>query len=101
MIMRWVPPNPLYGFRVPSTLRDPVVWYAVNRHAGWRLALTGILTVVASIAFSRIAGLSLDNYAWACLAVVGMGLGLTLVQGFAYLRRLRSSRTQPEDDPSG
>ncbi len=98
MILRRVPPNPLYGFRVPSTLRDPALWYAANRYAGWRLALTGILTAAASIAFSRIPGLSVDDYAWACLAVVGLGLGLTLVQAFAFLRRLRSSRAQPPGD---
>jgi hypothetical protein len=95
MILRRVPPNPLYGFRVPSTLRDPVLWYAANRHAGWRLALTGILTVIASIAFFRVPGLSLDNYAWACLAVVGLGLGLSLLQAFFFLRRFRKSRTTP------
>jgi uncharacterized membrane protein len=95
MILRRVPPNPLYGFRVPSTLRDPVLWYAANRYAGWRLALTGILTVIASIAFFRVPGLSLDNYAWACLAVVGLGLGLSLLQAFFFLRRFRKSRTTP------
>jgi uncharacterized membrane protein len=97
MILRRVPPNPLYGFRVPSTLKDPVLWYAANRYAGWRLALTGILTVIASIAFFRVPGLSLDNYAWACLAVVGLGLGLSLLQAFFFLRRFRKSRTTPSD----
>ena len=31
---RRVPPNPLYGFRTPTTLRDEFVWYEANAYFG-------------------------------------------------------------------
>ena len=36
-----VPPNGFYGVRLPSTLDDPEVWYAVNRKVGRELATAG------------------------------------------------------------
>ena len=30
LMLRWIPPNRLFGFRVPATLRDRSVWYDVN-----------------------------------------------------------------------
>lgn len=43
---RRVPPNPLYGFRTPTTLRDEFVWYEVNAYFGrgllWACAIAAI-----------------------------------------------------------
>ena len=30
LLLRRIPPNGLYGFRTPSTLRDERLWYEVN-----------------------------------------------------------------------
>ena len=30
MLLDKVPPNPWYGFRVPSTLADETLWYKIN-----------------------------------------------------------------------
>ena len=34
LIQRRVPPNIWYGFRLPQTLNDPEIWYAVNEYGG-------------------------------------------------------------------
>ncbi|MBY0112313.1 MAG: SdpI family protein [Phycisphaerales bacterium] len=44
-----VPPNELYGFRIPATLDDPGVWYPVNRVAGVWLMVTGAAVTVISV----------------------------------------------------
>jgi hypothetical protein len=36
LILHKIPPNGLYGFRIPSTLDDPELWYTVNAYAGTR-----------------------------------------------------------------
>jgi hypothetical protein len=41
LILGWVPRNRLYGFRVPATMRDDGIWYAVNRRAGWESVVIG------------------------------------------------------------
>src|SRR4051794_34679527 len=45
-----VGPNPLYGFRAAAPLRDPAVWYPVNKVAGYWLGATGV--AVAAVAAS-------------------------------------------------
>jgi hypothetical protein len=102
MILRRVPPNHLYGFRVPSTTDDPALWYPVNRYSGWRLLVLGLVTIAAALSFARIPGISVDTYAWTCLAVGAGGMGVVLIQSFSYLRRLKSSRAGARvgSDPS-
>lgn len=34
LILRWIPRNRFYGFRVASTLRDKSVWYDANALSG-------------------------------------------------------------------
>lgn len=45
MILRWVPPNPLYGFRIPATCKNKSVWYDANALSGRHLFLLGLLLV--------------------------------------------------------
>ena len=57
LLLRRVPPNRVYGFRTPTTLRDPDIWYPANAHFGLRLivasvcsaALFGVLAWRASL----------------------------------------------------
>jgi uncharacterized membrane protein len=90
LILGRVPPNALYGFRVPSTLSDPSLWYQVNRYAGRRLLVVGVLAVVGAVGFSWIPGIGVDAYALDCLAVVGSGLLVGLAKSFHYLRVSKS-----------
>lgn len=83
-----VPPNPWYGFRVPSTLSNPVVWYKANRFMARWLLLTGIITVVASIAIYFVPGLTVDAYAWLVLAAFGAPFLVMIIASFRYLRAL-------------
>lgn len=89
MLLGKIPPNPWYGFRVPSTLSDPILWYKANRHmARWLLA-TGIITVVGAIVLYKVPNLTVDTYAWLCLIVFGVPFGCGMVSGFRYLRRIK------------
>lgn len=84
-----IPPNPWYGFRVPSTLSDPEVWYKVNRYAARGLLATGILTVLGAIVLYRVPGLSVDTYAWLTLAAFAAPFLVTIVASVRYLRQVR------------
>lgn len=83
-----VKPNALYGFRVPQTLNDPAVWYAVNAHFGRRLLLTGLATALAAALLYTVPGLDVDSYAWALLAVFGVCFGVGVVQSWRYMKAL-------------
>jgi hypothetical protein len=83
-----IPPNPLYGFRVRTTLENPAIWYPANKFAAKRLAWTGIVVAGAALVLYAIPGLSLNSYAFGCLAVLMCALAVTLIQSFRYLRTL-------------
>ncbi len=46
LTQRRVPPNPLYGLRVPATLADETVWYEANAQAGKDMLRVGVLVIV-------------------------------------------------------
>lgn len=49
LMLRWVPRNPLYGFRVAATLRDDATWYDVNASSGRQLCVLGLVMVAIGI----------------------------------------------------
>jgi uncharacterized membrane protein len=48
LMLRRVPPNPLYGLRVPATFRDAQVWYDANAASGRDLLVLGIVLIVSA-----------------------------------------------------
>ena len=43
MILRWVPPNRFYGFRIPATCANQSVWYDANALCGRHMLVLGLL----------------------------------------------------------
>ncbi|CUS06036.1 membrane protein of unknown function [Candidatus Promineifilum breve] len=91
MLLDKVPPNPWYGFRVPSTLADETLWYKINRHMARWLLLTGILTAVAAVVLYRWGKLSVDTYAWLCLLVFAVPFTMGAISSWRYLQQLKGS----------
>ncbi len=87
LLLDKIPPNGWYGFRVPSTLYNPDLWYKVNRYAARWLLLSGIVTVVAAVVLYYGADLSVDGYAWSLLAVFLLSFLPGLALSFRYLRQ--------------
>ena len=46
LILRWVPRNPIYGFRIPATCRNESVWYDANALSGRHLFMLGVALIV-------------------------------------------------------
>lgn len=72
MILRWIPPNRLYGLRIPPTSRDRSVWYDANALYGRHMFLLGLLMVSLEFVLPR----SLRNATLSTVAIVGL-VGLT------------------------
>jgi uncharacterized membrane protein len=89
LILHKIPPNGLYGFRVPSTLENPQLWYKVNAYAGKRLLVVGLGTAIGSIILYYFTIPNLEEYALSCL---GLFLALFLwciITSFLYLRSIQ------------
>jgi uncharacterized membrane protein len=95
LVRRSVPPNWVYGFRLPQTVNDPALWYPANEYAGrWMIAI-GIGMLAAAVA-GYFTPLSLDVYAITVVAIAGGGAMAMLVACLVWLtRRLRSRSTTP------
>lgn len=89
LLLGKVPPNPWYGFRVPSTLADATLWYKVNRHMARWLLMTGILTAAGAFLLYWFTDLSLDAYAWGCLVVFAVPFTVGAIRSWRYRRRLK------------
>lgn len=46
--------NPIVGFRIPPTYRDPEVWESVNTRAGLLTVLQGIFMVIAGLVLPKL-----------------------------------------------
>jgi uncharacterized membrane protein len=89
LILRVVPPNHTYGFRVPRTIDHPSVWYRANAFAGYGLLASGIVVVATALALRRwYPALSTTRYTLICTLVLVASLSLTVLLSFLYLRSL-------------
>lgn len=48
LVLRWVPPNRLYGLRLRVTRQDPWVWYEANAATGRDYIVIGALLVIGA-----------------------------------------------------
>ncbi|MHB8744735.1 MAG: SdpI family protein [Sulfuricaulis sp.] len=46
LILQWVPPNGLCGFRTPRTLADRDLWYRANTFCGWAILLAAFASII-------------------------------------------------------
>lgn len=63
LMMRRVPPNPLYGLRVTATFAEEAVWYEANARSG--RGLLGVGLAMALLAFAP-----LDPLTWVGVTMV-------------------------------
>jgi|SRR6267154_4823505 len=89
LMLRWVPPNRFYGFRVPATCSNRSVWYDANALNGRHLFLLGFLLV----GLEFVLPLQIRNATLATIATVGL---ITIIAAdWRTASRWRREREQP------
>ena len=84
-----IPPNGLYGFRVPATFNDRALWYKVNAYAGWRFLVVGLGTAAGSIILYFTTSPDVEKYALSCLGVFLALFFWGIITSVLYLRSLQ------------
>jgi hypothetical protein len=101
-----VPPNWLYGFRTPRTVKDDRVWYPVNRVAGRNGIVLSLVLALATV--MSFLGVSAAAVMGLLAAVVVMGTISTFVSAGRIVNEIdeagpridyRSSIGRKEQDP--
>lgn len=90
LIRQWVPPNHLYGFRVPVTLKDRDLWYRVNRRTGWLLLLAGIANASAALLLYPLFRHNSGTYGLAAGGVILLTTAVMVALAFIYLHQIQS-----------
>lgn len=87
LLRRRVPPNALYGLRVPATFADEWVWYEANAQSGRDLLVLGISEMILALMLAVVPGMGLEKYALA--NVLYMFFGTLIFAGVGWRRANR------------
>ena len=98
LILRRVPPNPWYGFRVRRTLASPEVWYPANAHSSWLMAGLGLLVMLVALAAYFVPGMAVGVYGGFVAAFLTVGLVVVITLSFAHLGNLPDPDSRRPDD---
>jgi uncharacterized membrane protein len=81
LVLKLVPPNRIYGFRTPTTLSRPDIWYRVNAFAGYALMLAAAVTALIISCAPQVSELQ-------AAAILVVLLICAMAASFAYLKRI-------------
>lgn len=84
LLLKLIPPNPIYGFRTERALEDSAVWFAVNKFLGRALL---IAVGVSALALMFYSGTWLKPK-WAQFAAFLLPIAIAVGATFAYERKL-------------
>jgi membrane associated rhomboid family serine protease len=76
LLRRRVPPNALYGLRVPATFADEWVWYEANARSGRDVFALGVLLLIMSVVIPVLEFGTVAYVAWAAALVGAIGAGI-------------------------
>jgi len=82
LILKLVPPNGIYGFRIPATQASRAIWYPANAFMGWALSVaavaSGTLLVTLPVTVKR----------WTLWAAFLAPLFAAIAASFGYVKSL-------------
>src|SRR6266568_2435180 len=84
LILKIVPPNSIYGFRVSGTT-SPGVWYPANAFMGWALLVAAVIGATLQVILPR------TTERWLLWTAFLIPIFGAVVASFAYLSRLLSA----------
>lgn len=88
LILRLVPPNHVYGFRLSKKVFRPEVWYPVNALGGWMLAALGTVLLGLGLVLPLIPIESELLKTNLVAGVAFIGVVVMAIVSYAYLGRL-------------
>jgi uncharacterized membrane protein len=92
LVMGRVPPNDLYGLRVPATMQDEEVWYRANASSGRDFILLGLFEIVFAAGLAMFVPLESVAYTLINAAFLVSGVVLTAIVGWRRANRLLKER---------
>jgi uncharacterized membrane protein len=92
LVMGRVPPNDLYGLRVPATMQDEEVWYRANASAGRDFIMLGLFEIVFAAGLAVFIPLETVAYTLINAVFLVAGVVFTAVVGWRRANRMLRER---------
>lgn len=92
MALGKVRPNPVYGVRLPVTMRSPAAWRVANVHYGWWLFWTGLATLPVALCLWWLRPGVAGVFVYLGLMMMPLLIGLAPTMSLAY-RAERAERS--------
>jgi uncharacterized membrane protein len=91
LVLRRIPPNPIYGLRVPACYKDDQVWYDANAASGRDMIVLGVAIALLSVVLP-VLGMRDFAYGIAWAVVAGAGTLVVTVLGWTRANRMLRER---------
>jgi len=91
-MLRRVPPNGIYGLRVPATCADERVWYEANARTGRDFLVLGVVMVLLALGIPLMPIVSKLTYDIVLSALTIGGVIMVAAVGWVRANRLLSER---------
>ena len=89
LILRKIPPNPVYGFRTRATLTDEALWYRANSFFGQRFLFASFVSAAISVPLFRWQSLSPEACVPATVILLTAPVAIAGVLTSRFVRTLR------------
>ena len=91
LVLRKVPPNSLYGFRTPATLKNDKIWYEANAHFGRGMIMASIVSVLAILILYFIVRPAPDLFFTISLIALVVPSAIAALLTFCHIRKLKDT----------
>jgi len=88
LILRKVPPNHWYGFRLSKRVYEPDIWYPLNEYGGKLMVLIGAAMTGLGVGIYVVPGVQESVYIIAGPVILLLGVVVMTVLAYRRLRRL-------------
>jgi hypothetical protein len=78
-----------YGFRIPATLENPVVWYAANKFFAKRLLVVALIEVIAAVGLYFPRNMSTERYTRSVFGVFIVTFVIAMLQSLRYIKSIK------------
>ncbi len=92
LVRRRVPPNQLYGLRVPATFADEWVWYEANARSGRDFITLGLAIMVVAVVLPFAVRIREPAYSLVLAGVLLVGTIAAAIRGWRTANRLLEER---------
>lgn len=89
LILRKIPPNPVYGYRSRTTLGDERIWYEANAYFGVRFLIANVLSAFLAVVLHQWPGLPPPIYLKGSIVLLAAPVAAAWLLTARFIRSLK------------